>query len=231
VGGDKGCSRYSSLSQINRRNVNQLQVAWLYHTGDSGKTSTIECTPIVIGGVMFLTTASSRVVALDAGTGSIHWKYDPYEGVKITQPRVSGGVNRGVAYWSGGSPGGQRRIFLGLGDARLVSLDAKTGQPDPAFGKADGDFEGLEVSNGVTTGRRQRRRYQDIVILGFSCPGAVGRRRVTRARSTSARVVNSGASTPFHGLENSVTKPGKETVNTPVRQIIGAEPVWMRSAG
>jgi quinoprotein glucose dehydrogenase len=171
VGGDKGCSRYSSLSQINRRNANQLQVAWLYHTGDSGKTSTIECTPIVIGGVMFLTTATSRVVALDAGTGSMHWKYDPYEGVKVTQPRASGGVNRGVAYWTDGK---QARILLGASDGRLISMDAKTGRPDPAFGKAGTvDLrEGLDLDlNGVNYGPTSAPAvYRDIVIVGFSCP-------------------------------------------------------------
>src|SRR5690348_9372242 len=102
VGGDKGCTRYSELKQINRSNVSSLQLAWTYHTGDagSGNSTTIECTPIVIGGVMFITTPNSKVVALDAGTGRERWKYDPYAGVKRNQPRASGGVNRGVAYWT-----------------------------------------------------------------------------------------------------------------------------------
>src|SRR5215472_8452075 len=99
VGGDKGCTRYSELKQINRENVKELQPAWMYHTGDAGKGTTIECTPIVIDGVMFLTTAGSKVVALDSAAGCELWKYDPYAGVKITEPRASGGVNRGVAYW------------------------------------------------------------------------------------------------------------------------------------
>src|SRR6266704_3589869 len=66
VGGDSGCSRYSPLTQINRRNVTHLQVAWTYHCGDQGQAATIECTPIVIGGVLYLTTGASLVVALDA---------------------------------------------------------------------------------------------------------------------------------------------------------------------
>src|SRR5437016_3878634 len=69
VGGDKGCSRYSELAQINRKNVKSLQVAWTYHTGDAGKGTTIECTPIVIGNVMYATTAASKVVALDGDSG------------------------------------------------------------------------------------------------------------------------------------------------------------------
>ena len=123
MGGDKGCSRYSTLNQINRRNVNTLRVAWIYHTRDY-KLSTIECTPIVIGRVMFLTTATSKVAALDADTGRERWKYDPYEAVTIVQPRASGGVNRGVAYWSDGR---RKRILVGVADGRLISLDAETG--------------------------------------------------------------------------------------------------------
>ena len=69
VGGEPGNSRYSSLSQINRANVTNLGVAWAYHTGDASAGSTIECTPIVIDGVMFLTTARCRVVALEAASG------------------------------------------------------------------------------------------------------------------------------------------------------------------
>src|SRR5206468_2725226 len=94
--------------------------------------TTIECTPIVIGGVMYLTTVGSKVVALEADTGRRLWQFDPYADVKITQPRASGGVNRGVAYWTDGK---RARILLGAADGRLISLDAKIGQPDPAFGK------------------------------------------------------------------------------------------------
>src|SRR6266850_3622875 len=135
VGGDKGCTRYSALDEINRTNVSSLQVAWTYHTGDSGSgnSTTIECTPIVIGGVMFITTAGSKVVALDAAAGTERWKFDPYAGVKRNQPRASGGVNRGVAYWTDGK---EARILVSVADGRLISLDAKTGLPDPCFGKS-----------------------------------------------------------------------------------------------
>src|SRR6266404_2820166 len=171
VGGDKGCQRYSPLQQITRRNVANLQVAWTYHSGDAGNGTTIECTPIVIEGVMYLTTVRSKVVALDAGTGRQRWQYDPYANVMITQPRVSGGVNRGVAYWSDGKVA---RILVGVADGRLISLDTKTGQPDPAFGK-EGIVdlrEGMETDlNGVNYGPTSAPAvYRNIVVLGFSCP-------------------------------------------------------------
>ena len=170
VGCDKGNARYSSLHQVNRDNVNRLQVAWTYHTGDAGRGTTIECTPIVIGGVMFLTTVRSRVVALEADSGCERWKYDPYEGFQSRQPRASGGVNRGLGYWAEGR---QARIFLGASDGRLISLDAKTGLPDAAFGKAGTvDLrEAMDMDlNGVNYGPTSAPAvYRDLVILGFSC--------------------------------------------------------------
>src|SRR5439155_4917574 len=120
---------------------------------------------------MYLTTATSRVVALNAATGWERWRYDPYADVKVHQPKASGGVNRGVAYWAHGR---QARIFLGVADGRLISLDAKTGQPDPAFGNGGTvDLrEGLGMDlNGVHYGPTSALAvYREIVILGFSCP-------------------------------------------------------------
>jgi quinoprotein glucose dehydrogenase len=171
VGGDKGSTRYSLLEQINRTNVGRLEVAWTYHTHDAGTGTTIECTPVVVGGRMFLTTVMCRVVALDADTGSERWMFDPYKDVRITQPRASGGVNRGLAFWTDGK---EERVFLGASDGRLISLDAKSGRPDPAFGK-NGTIdlrEGMDADlNGVNYGPTSAPAvYKDIVILGFSCP-------------------------------------------------------------
>jgi quinoprotein glucose dehydrogenase len=172
VGGDKGFSRYSTLRQINTGNVHKLEVAWTYQSGDAGKGTTIECTPIEVNGLLFLTTPASKVVALDAASGCELWKYDPYRDAKIKQPRASGGVNRGVAFWTDGK---QSRIFLGAADGRLISLDAKTGQLDPAFGK--GGIVDLREGitdmkvDGVNYGPTSAPAiYRDIIILGFSCP-------------------------------------------------------------
>jgi quinoprotein glucose dehydrogenase len=171
VGGDKGNTRYSSLKQINRKNVASLQVIWTYHTCDAGKGTTIECTPIMIDGKLYLTTVASKVVALEADTGRELWKYDPYGNGPSKQPRASGGVNRGVAYWTDGR---QARIFLGASDGRLISLDAKTGLPDRAFGNS-GTVDlrsglGMDL-NGANYGPTSAPAvYRDLVILGFSCP-------------------------------------------------------------
>ena len=137
VGNDKGAMRYSPLKQINRDNVKNLKVAWTYHTGDAvaGDTTTIECTPIVVSGVMYLTTVKTKAVALDAATGRELWRFDPFASPHATKyPIVASGVNRGMAYWADKS-GKQTRILFGTADGRLISLDARTGKLDPAFGE------------------------------------------------------------------------------------------------
>lgn len=120
VGNDSGRTRFSSLKQINKNNVANLKPAWTFHGNDSGNS--IQCTPVVVNGVMYVTTASIQIVALDAATGKVIWAYNP----------KAGGVNRGVAYWTDGKA---ERIIAGLEDGRVLSLDAKTGQLDPNFAK------------------------------------------------------------------------------------------------
>jgi hypothetical protein len=109
VNGDKGGTRYSPLTQIHRGNVGSLRFAWTYRTGDggTGSGSTIECTPIVAEGVMFVTSCSPRpkVIALDAATGRERWTFNPYHNdggnnggqgsPRKSYPIASGGVNRG----------------------------------------------------------------------------------------------------------------------------------------
>jgi alcohol dehydrogenase (cytochrome c)/quinohemoprotein ethanol dehydrogenase len=122
--------RFSPLKQINDTNANRLGLAWYY---DLDTNRGQEATPLVVNGVMYFTTAWSKVIALNAATGARVWSYDP------EVPRESGVnaccdvVNRGVATWKG-------KLFLGTLDGRLVALDAATGKPiwvkltvDPAF--------------------------------------------------------------------------------------------------
>jgi quinoprotein glucose dehydrogenase len=142
-GGDPGGSRYSPLTQINKSNVARLEVAWEYHTGDvsdgSGgrRKSAFETTPIVADGTMYLSTPFNRVIALDPDTGQEKWSFDPQ--IDLDAPYSEGLINRGVALWS--DPSGpardtcRRRIFLATIDARLLAIDAATGQPCADFGE------------------------------------------------------------------------------------------------
>jgi quinoprotein glucose dehydrogenase len=175
VGNDPGCMRYSRLDQINRETVKRLKPAWTYHTGElkgrEGKT--IECTPIVIDGVMYVTTGYLRVVALDGATGKALWQFDPLKDHPFPHRPASGGVNRGCAYWSDGKPDGDRRIIHGTSDGRLFSLDAKTGKLDRKFG--DGGIRDLRkeldpkvarLSYGPTSAPAI---WKDTIIVGVSC--------------------------------------------------------------
>jgi quinoprotein glucose dehydrogenase len=175
VGNDPGCMRYSELGQINRENVKQLRPAWTYHTGEleGRKGKTIECTPIVIDGVMYVTTGYLRVVALGAATGKELWQFDPLKDYPFAHRPASSGVNRGCAYWSDGKSGGERRIIHGTSDGRVFSLDARNGKLDPKFGAGgilnlrDGlDPKVAALDYGPTSAPAL---WNDLVIVGVSC--------------------------------------------------------------
>ena len=180
VGNDPGCMRYSRLDQINRHNVTRLEPVWTYHTGElegrEGKT--IECTPIVIDGVMYVTTGYLRVVALDAATGKELWQFDPLEDHPFPHRPASGGVNRGCAYWSDGKPDGDRRIIHGTSDGRLFSMDAKTGKLDPNFG--DGGVRNLRKELDPKAAARNYGPtsapaiWKDTIVVGVSCDEGPG---------------------------------------------------------
>ena len=187
VGNDKGAMRYSELSQINVKTVKNLKVAWTYHSGEEAKSgSTIECTPIVIDGVMYITTVKLKVVALDAATGHEIWTYVPFgKGI------VANGVNRGVAYWSDDKPEGLRRIIYSTNDGRLISLDAKTGIPDESFGnhgfvelRAGIERDISKMQYGSTSAPAV---FKDLAIIpvinGESQPGAPGDVRAFNVRT------------------------------------------------
>ncbi len=180
VGNNPGCMRYSPLDQINRENVSQLKPVWTYHTGElEGRTGkTIECTPIVVDGVMYLTTGYLRVVALDAATGKELWQFDPLKDYPFEHQPTSGGVNRGCAFWSDGKPGGGQRIIHGTSDGRLFSLDARNGKLDPKFGEAgvrnlrkELDPKVARLSYGPTSAPVV---WKDTIIVGVSCDEGPG---------------------------------------------------------
>jgi len=122
--GDQGATRYSPLDEIDRENVGNLKVAWRHQTGDAAQrpATRIQCTPIVVDGVMYLSTPRLKIQALDAATGKLRWSYDLFSEMRL---RGNPGVNRGVCYWEDGD---DKRIFVVIKD-QLLSIDAKTGEP------------------------------------------------------------------------------------------------------
>ena len=164
---DVSSSSSSPLEQINKSNVSELQLAWEYATGDS-VLYTIECNPIVVDGVLYLTTPMLDAVALDAATGKEIWRFSPWDnrGTRRDGQRV----NRGVTYWEGS---GEKRIYYPAG-TRLYAVDAESGEAVLAFGE-EGSIDltkGLdrdEITKPVSA-TTPGVIFEDLIIMGSSTP-------------------------------------------------------------
>ncbi|PYN85943.1 MAG: pyrroloquinoline quinone-dependent dehydrogenase [Candidatus Rokuibacteriota bacterium] len=175
-GGTNANARYSSLDQITRDNVRRLRVAWHWTSPDDElmarqpgiQTWLNEATPLMIGGVLYVSTSVSQVAAIDAISGRTLWVYDPQIWVHGT-PANFGFVHRGVAYWTDGR---DARILIGTGNGFLIALDARTGKPVTGFG-VDGR---VDLTEGL--GRTVDRMWYtvtspplivgDLVVVGSS---------------------------------------------------------------
>ena len=173
-GGDSGGSRFSDLSQIDRANVSDLEVAWEFDTGepvDSIRPIWNQCQPIVIDGILYGTTSRHKLFAADAATGTRKWMYDPFEDLGM-KPQYH--PMRGVSYWEEGN---DRRILFSTG-SKLIAVNADTGKRVESFGEEGavdlhvglGDEETLgynpwefnirSTSPGVV--------FEDLIIMGSS---------------------------------------------------------------
>ena len=194
--GDLGCNQYSSLGQINKGNVDQLKVAWVFQTGDSlGKQSQIQCNPIIVDDILYATSPAIKLIALHAATGELLWAFDP-------ALDFSPHVNRGVTYWESGS---DKRILFTAGSL-LFAIDAITGKPVTSFGTAGvtslkaglgaraADLFVISTSPGVI--------YKDLYIIGTrvseNADAAPGYIRAFNARTGAVEWV-------FH----TIPKPGE----------------------
>jgi quinoprotein glucose dehydrogenase len=146
-GGTPEDMRYSSLAQINRSNVKNLQMAWSFDTGETGGLQT---SPIIVEGVLYAYSPTQKVIALDARTGKLLWKFD--SGIVGRQP------DRGLATWTDGR---QRRILAGIMNY-VYALDAQTGKPITTFG------EGGRIDLRENLGRDPKS-----VMIALTSPGVV----------------------------------------------------------
>ncbi len=178
-GRDPGGTRFSSLADVDRSNVTRLRRLWTYHTGDRQEATrliALECTPLAVGGVLYLSTPSNRVIALDGETGAEIWRFDPHS----SAPQRRFQAHRGVAYWEGTSASGkrQRSILTGTYEGRLFALDAETGRPEADFG----DGGSIDLRQGVAEGWPTSEYavtsppaiYRDLVITGAAVPEGPG---------------------------------------------------------
>ena len=126
--GDKKANQYAELAQIHAANVHQLAPVWEYHTGDANERSSMQCNPIIVNGLLYVSTPTLKAVAIDAVTGEEVWTFESSkynEGKKVFRGR-----SRGVTYWEGTEG---RRIFHFVKD-RVYALDAQSGELIESFG-------------------------------------------------------------------------------------------------
>jgi glucose dehydrogenase len=227
-GGDAGGTRYSPLTQIDRSNVGQLKTAWEYHTGDvsdgshNRRKSEFETTPIVVNGMLYLTTPFNRVIALDPETGREKWSFDPK--IDLHAGYSEGLVNRGVALWTDTEKGEaepcRRRIFLATIDARLFALDAAAGQPCADFG-AGGQID-LTLPASESTRKPPPRQlsmtWSSLVPRSQTTTGSTARagrsEPSTRAPATSA---GAGTRSPKASHQPAPATPGRRSRSTAER--------------
>jgi len=179
-GNDAGGMRYSAESQINRSNVIGLKVAWTYRTGANDtptglkRKAAFEATPILVDGKLFLSTPYDHVIALDPGSGTKLWEYDPDVDLHRNYSEVT---SRGVSAWHDtGRKSGEPcslRVFIGTIDARLIALDGETGKPCEDFGtQGTVDLNKDAATQTEWTGGYQVTSppaiFKDLVIVGSS---------------------------------------------------------------
>lgn len=132
---DRASSKYSPADEIDASNVAALEVVWRWMTPDAGVETdapfgNLKGTPLMANGVLYAVSSLNLVSALDPTTGEELWTYDP-KAYELHTPTHGGFTQRGIEYWADGE---EERILLVTGTQQLVSIDAKTGRPDPEFG-------------------------------------------------------------------------------------------------
>lgn len=163
-GGNLYNQRYSSLDQINTGNVKDLKGAWTFHTGTGFLPASLETSPIVRDGIMYITGPHSQVWALDARTGKEMWAFDPKVPNPLSQPTCCGQDNRGVDVGDG-------MVYVATLDGRLIAVDAKSGTQKWAVRVADpliGETETMAP-----------RYYDGLVFIGVSGAEYTMRGRLT----------------------------------------------------
>jgi quinoprotein glucose dehydrogenase len=163
---------YSSLAQVDTGNVQQLQIAWTYHTGDADTVnhSQIQCNPIIIDGILYGVSPKMKLFAADARTGKEKWVFNPFDSMSADK-RMFFILNnsRGVAYWSDGNK--DKRIFYTAG-SDLYCIDAASGKTIRTFadnGKLDlhNGLDRDDVSKLFVTATSPPMIFKDLLVIGI----------------------------------------------------------------
>ncbi|WP_169792282.1 pyrroloquinoline quinone-dependent dehydrogenase [Pseudohongiella spirulinae] len=175
-GSDLAASKYVPLEQINASNVNELQIAWswetpdneLFRQHDNASAGEYKSTPIMIDDTLYVSTSLGQVAAIDAVSGEQRWVFDTGSWQRGRHPNFNNN-HRGVAWWDDGIDG---RILMAANDGLLWSINARTGQPDAAFGE-NGVVDlklglGRETRIGLYGAISPPTVINDIIVVGSS---------------------------------------------------------------
>jgi len=227
--------KYSPLEQINTTNVQNLERAWEFHTGDlsTQKQALIafEDEPGLIAGNLVVCTTSRRLIALDPATGKQRWTYDPK-----TSPAATMKKCRGIAAWvdeqAAPDAACKTRIFLGTADYRLVAIDARSGKACPEFG-VNGEVK-MQVSKpeifpGEVSAGSRPAVVNGVVVVGSTVADD------QRFDAPSGRVLAFDARTgkpawEFDPLPRDTSNPAAETWLKGTAGVEGGGNVWSEMA-
>ena len=166
-GGHPGNTKYTPLDQINRDNFSDLEIAFRWESISTEvkkeraqlSVGRFMATPLMVDGLLYVSTCFGQVAAIDAGSGETVWEYDPKTYVKLRRPANLGWQHRGVTYWNDGADG---RILIAVHDLRLIALNAKSGLPISGFG--DDGIVDLSTSLGRRVGPRVISHSSQVAI-------------------------------------------------------------------
>ena len=200
--------------------------------------SALVATPLMVDGVLYLSTPLYRAAAIDARSGETLWVHDP-RAYESGTPAIAGWRHRGVAYWE---RDGEARIVWGTGDGYLVAVDAETGLPDPGFG----DNGRVDLTAGVPRSERGRRDILNLLTLSSQSPPIVVRDTIIIGSTINDRTITREA-TPgwaraydvrtgqhkwdFHTVPQSADEFGSDTWLNESWRYSGNTNIWSMMSG
>jgi quinoprotein glucose dehydrogenase len=234
-GGSQRGLQFSSLSQITPRNIDRLQEAWRFRTGELGlghrEPFAFEANPILVEGRLYFPTGSAIVFALDPATGKEIWRFDARIDRSLNHAEIA---NRGVTSWIDESlePGTscRHRIFVGTLDARLIALNGENGKPCANFGENGQVFLDRDVGTDIDewvnyTVTSPPAVVGDTLIVG----SAIGDNRAVKSELGIVRGIDarSGAERwRWDPIPRTVDDPAYSSWNSDESAITGSANAW-----
>ncbi|MEE2778490.1 MAG: pyrroloquinoline quinone-dependent dehydrogenase [Acidobacteriota bacterium] len=233
VGRDAAHSKFSELADIDRDNVDRLEIAWTWEPNEmplpefKTRPGSFETTPLMIDNVLYLSTAYTRVVALDAETGAELWAFDPKGYRTGPQGAGPGGFkHRGVAVWGSGDG---MRVFINS-RLSLWAVDAQTGEPIPSFGDG-GKIDLTEgFPNPVTHDMFDQTSppvvFENLVMVGSRVPDRIQKRYDTPGTVQAFDTRTGKRRWVFYTVPQSADDFGADTWGEASWQFTGHANVW-----